>query len=39
MLLFNHGILRVDPHNPKQNMILGEAEGISEAAAGIARAE
>ena len=38
-LLFNHGVLRVDSHNPTQNIVLGEAEGISEAAAGIARAE
>jgi len=38
-LLFNHGVLRVDAHNPAQNMVLGEAEGMSEAATGIARAQ
>jgi diguanylate cyclase (GGDEF)-like protein len=37
--LFNHGILRVDSHNPTRNVVLGEAEGINEAAIGIVRAE
>jgi diguanylate cyclase (GGDEF)-like protein len=38
-LLFNHGVLKVDSHSPSQNIVLGEAEGIQEASAGIARAE
>jgi diguanylate cyclase (GGDEF)-like protein len=38
-VLFNHGLLRVDSHNPAQSTVLGEAEGMSEGAAGIARAE
>ncbi len=37
-LLFNGGILRVDSHNPTRNIVLGAAEGIREAAAGIVRA-
>lgn len=38
-LLFNHGILRADSQNPSQTKVLAEAEGVSETAAGIARAE
>jgi diguanylate cyclase (GGDEF)-like protein len=38
-LLFNHGVLKVDSHRPSQNIVLGEAEGIQEAAEGIVRAE
>ena len=38
VVLYNHGILRVDPQNPLQNRILGDAEGINEAANGIVRA-
>ncbi|MGB2668572.1 MAG: two-component regulator propeller domain-containing protein, partial [Candidatus Acidiferrum sp.] len=38
-LLFNHGVLRIDSHDPARNVVLGEAEGISETATGIARAE
>jgi diguanylate cyclase (GGDEF)-like protein len=38
-LLFNHGVLRVDSHNPTKSIVLGEVEGIRETAAGIARAE
>jgi diguanylate cyclase (GGDEF)-like protein len=38
-LLFNHGVLRVDSHDPSRSMVLGEAEGIREMAAGITRAE
>jgi diguanylate cyclase (GGDEF)-like protein len=37
--LFGHGVLKIDSHNPSQSTVLGEAEGITEAAAGIARAE
>ena len=37
-LLFEHGVLRVDSHDPSKNFVLGEAEGISEAGVGIARA-
>jgi diguanylate cyclase (GGDEF)-like protein len=36
-LLFNHGVLKIDSHNPTQNMVLGEAEGISDASVGIVR--
>ncbi len=38
-LLFNRGVLRVDSHNQSHATVLGEAEGISEPAAGIALAE
>jgi diguanylate cyclase (GGDEF)-like protein len=38
-VLFNKGVLRVDSHNPTQSLVLGEAEGITEAAAGIVRAD
>ena len=38
-LLFSHGVLRVDSQNPSKNVVLGEAEQISEPAAGIVRAE
>ena len=38
-LLFNHGVLRIDSHNPAHSIVLGEAEGISETATGIVRAE
>jgi diguanylate cyclase (GGDEF)-like protein len=38
-LLFNHGVLRVDSHHPDQSVVLGEAEGITEAGAGIVRAK
>jgi len=37
--LFNHGILRVDPQNPSQTKVLAEAEGISETANSIVRAD
>ena len=38
-VLFNHGILRVDSHNPAQSNVLADAEGIGEIASGITRAE
>lgn len=38
-LLFDHGVLRVDPHNPGRNMVLGEGEGIGEPAVGIVRGD
>ena len=38
-LLFSHGVLRVDSHNPSKNLVLGEAEGMNEPAAGIVRAD
>jgi diguanylate cyclase (GGDEF)-like protein len=38
-LLFNHGVLKVDAHNPAQNVVLGGAEGIADAPAGIVRAK
>lgn len=38
-LLFDHGVLRVDSHNPTQYIVLGEAEGIRDAASAIVRAE
>ncbi|HTZ47615.1 MAG TPA: diguanylate cyclase [Verrucomicrobiae bacterium] len=38
-LLFEHGVLRVDPRNPGRSMVLGEAEGVSEPGAGIVRGE
>jgi len=38
-LLFKRGILRVDPQNPAQARVLGEAEGIRETASGIVRGD
>jgi len=38
-VLFNHGVLRVDSHNPEKSTVLGEAEGIRETVAGIVRAQ
>jgi len=37
-LLFNHGIVRVDSHDPARSKVLADAEGISETASGITRA-
>ena len=37
VLLFNKGILRVDPQHPSQNKIIGEGEDIQENIAGIVR--
>ncbi|HUN64219.1 MAG TPA: diguanylate cyclase [Candidatus Sulfotelmatobacter sp.] len=38
-LLFGHGVLRVDPHDPGRNMVLGEREAINEPAVGIVRGD
>jgi ligand-binding sensor domain-containing protein len=38
-LLFDHGVLRVDPGNPGKTVVLGEEEGISEPGSGIVRGE
>ncbi len=38
-LLFNHGVVRINSHDPAQSVVLGEAEGISETATGIVRAQ
>ena len=38
-LLFNHGVLRVDAHNPLQNIVLDAPGAIDESAAGIVRAD
>ena len=39
VLLFNHGILRVDSRNPMQAKTFSNAEGVNETASGIVRAE
>jgi diguanylate cyclase (GGDEF)-like protein len=39
VLLFNHGILRVNPRQPSEGHVFREADGIRENVAGIARAE
>lgn len=39
VVLFAHGMLRVNPRNAAQTRILGEAEGIGEPVNGIARGE
>ena len=36
-LLFNHGLVRLDPSNPSQSKIYGEAEGITDTPLGIVR--
>ena len=38
-LLFNRGLLRVDSHDPAHATVLAEAEGVTEPAVGICRAE
>jgi diguanylate cyclase (GGDEF)-like protein len=38
-LLFSHGVLRVDAHNPSRYSVLDAPGGSQESAAGIARAE
>lgn len=39
VLLFSHGVLRVDPSNPSGAMVLGETAGIKENPLGIVRGE
>lgn len=39
VLLFNHGILRIDPENPSNALVLGEEAGIKENPLGIVRAD
>ena len=39
VLLFNHGILRVDPQDPARSKVLSDEEGVNETAYGIARDE
>jgi diguanylate cyclase (GGDEF)-like protein len=36
-LLFNRGVLRVNPHNPADTKIFGATDGVTETAAGIVR--
>jgi diguanylate cyclase (GGDEF)-like protein len=38
LLLFKRGVMRFDPSNPSAAVLIGEAEGIQENAAGIVRA-
>jgi len=37
--LFTHGLLRMNPRDPRQTRVLGEAQGIGETVTGIARAD
>jgi len=39
LLLFNHGVLRVNPQQPSEARVFSEADGIRENVMGIARAE
>jgi diguanylate cyclase (GGDEF)-like protein len=39
VLLFNHGILRVDPQDPTQTKVWGTEDGVEENVAGIVRAQ
>lgn len=39
VVLFNQGLLRANSQNPRETQVLGEAEGVKEAVAGLTRAE
>ena len=39
VLLFNHGLLRIDPDSPSKTIVLGEEAGIKENPIGIVRGE